>query len=184
MRDFLDTLGAHQLVVDQLRAVLAVQLDPAVTMLQEALLEDNKVLLCGNGGSACDASHLAAELVVRFVKDRKAYPAISLSSDPAIVTAGANDFGYQHVFARQVEAYGRTRDVLVAFSTSGKSRNVLEAIGRAKLCGMRTLGISGALQLNCDVDIAIPSTSTARIQEATLLVVHMIIEHLEERLPP
>lgn len=183
MRDFLPSIAAHELALANLKAVLAYQLDPAVTMLQVALVEGQKILLCGNGGSAMDASHMAAELVVRFVNDRKAYAAISLCADSAVMTAAGNDYGYDKIFSRQVEALGEARDVLVAFSTSGKSRNVREAVLRAGLQGMSTLGISGANGLGCDVDIAIPSTNTARIQELSLLVLHLIIESLEERLP-
>lgn len=179
----LKTLASHQHLIERTAAVLSAQLDPAVTMLTLALSEGHKILTCGNGGSAADASHLAAELVVRFVNDRKAYPAIALASDAAILTACANDYGYHRVFARQVEAHGESGDVLIAFSTSGTSRNVLEAIVAAKFRGMPTLGISGECGMGCDVDIAIPSTITARIQEASILIAHLLVEGLEERLP-
>ncbi len=179
----MDELSDHTALTAELSAILASQWDPAVTMLEHCLREHHKVLLCGNGGSAAEASHIAAELVGRFYLDRKAYPAIALSSDPAIMTAVTNDYGYVYAFARQVEAYGEAGDVLIALSTSGRSRNVLEAIARAKQMGMRTLGISGSNQLQCDVDIAIPSTVTARIQELSLLCGHLIINGLEERLP-
>ncbi len=181
--DWIRSLDDHLDVCAHLVAVLQSQWDPAVTMLATALFEGHKVLLCGNGGSATDASHLAAELVGRFYLDRRAYPAIALSSDPAIVTAISNDYGYHKVFARQVEAYGTPGDVLIALSTSGKSKNVLEAILSAKHRGMPTLGISGRVGLGCDVDIAIPSTITARVQELTILAGHLLIEGLEERLP-
>lgn len=177
-------IADHQNLVQNAMRVLESQLDPAVSMLAFALVEGHKILTCGNGGSAGDASHLATELVVRYVKDRKAYAAIALSADSGVITAAANDHGYHTVFSRQVEALGQPGDVLVAFSTSGRSRNVLEAIARAKLAGLGTLGICGAHPLACDVDICIPSTNTARIQEVTLLTVHLIVETLEERLPP
>lgn len=183
IRDWEASLLDHADTVHRLGGVLASQLDPAVSMLEFALKAGNKILLCGNGGSASDAMHLAAELVVRFVNDRKAYPAIALVADPAILTACGNDYGYQRIFSRQIEAYGEAGDVLIAFSTSAKSKNVLEAVARAKFQGMPTLGVSGKTGLGCDVDIAIPSTVTARIQEATILVGHLIIEGLEERLP-
>jgi D-sedoheptulose 7-phosphate isomerase len=183
MRDWMRGLADHRFALEHLTNVLASTWDPAVTMLELALKEGHKILFCGNGGSACDASHLAAELVVRFVNERKAYPAISLTADTAIITAAGNDYAFAQVFARQVKAYGEAGDVLVALSTSGKSRNVLEAIIAAKFLGMPTLGISGVNTLGCDVDIAIPSTNTARIQELTILCGHLIIEGLEERLP-
>jgi D-sedoheptulose 7-phosphate isomerase len=181
--EWLQSIADHARTVQGLLAVLEAQRDPAVTMLTTALFEGKKILFCGNGGSACDAMHLAAELVGRFYLDRRAYPAIALVADSAILTALGNDYGFDKIFARQVHACGEPGDVLVALSTSGKSKNVLEAIVAAKFLGLRTLGISGATQLGCDVDIAIPSTNTARIQEATILVGHLLIEGLEERLP-
>lgn len=183
MRPWLEGLAEHGRIWQQLGHVLASTFDPAVTMLEIALKGGHKILFCGNGGSSCDASHLAAELVVRFVNERKAYPAISLAADTAILTAAGNDYNFAQVFARQVKAYGQAGDVLVALSTSGRSKNVLEAIIAAKFLGMPTLGISGVNNLGCDVDIAIPSTNTARIQEMTILCGHLIIEGLEERLP-
>ena len=181
--DWIHSIDAHLDVAAQLVAVLQSQWDPAVTMLATALFEGHKILLCGNGGSACDAMHIGAELVGRFFLDRKAYPAIALVADPAILTALGNDYTFEKIFARQVHAYGEPGDVLIALSTSGKSKNVLEAIVAAKYLGLRTLGISGPRTLACDVDIAIPSTNTARIQEMTILVGHLLIEGLEERLP-
>ena len=166
-----------------LYGVLDAVFDPAVTMLAQALVADQKILFCGNGGSASDAMHIAAELVVRFVGDRRAYPAVALTADSATLTAAGNDYGYERVFQRQVEALGRPGDVLVALSTSGKSRNVLEAIITAKHRGLKTLGLSGQKPLGCDVDIAVPSSVTARIQEAHILIGHLLIEGLEERLP-
>jgi D-sedoheptulose 7-phosphate isomerase len=182
-RDYLDSIADHQSAIAGLLNVLASALDPAITMLEVALSAGGKVLLCGNGGSACDAQHLAAELVGRFYLDRPAYPAIALVSDAATVTAISNDYGYAKVFSRQVEAFGRSGDALIALSTSGRSKNVLEAIAAAKRLGVGTIGISGRQQLSCDVDIAVPSTNTARIQEATILCGHLIIEGLEARLP-
>jgi D-sedoheptulose 7-phosphate isomerase len=176
-------LDRHLDIVARLVGHLEHAFDPAATMLAEALVADQKILFCGNGGSACDAMHLAAELVVRFRNDRKAYAAIALSADSAIVTAGGNDYGYDRVFARQVEAYGRPNDVLVALSTSGKSRNVLEAILTARHRGLKTIGLSGKRAMGCDVDIQVPSEETARIQEAHILIGHLLIEELEERLP-
>ena len=171
------------MVLANLDTVLHALYDPAVTMLATAIATGHKVLFCGNGGSACDAMHLAAELVVRFVADRKAYPAIALTADGAILTAGGNDYGYERVFSRQVEAYGQPGDVLVALSTSGKSKNVLEAILTAKHMGLGTLGLCGRAPMSCDVDLCIPSNVTARVQEMHILVGHILIEGLEEMLP-
>jgi D-sedoheptulose 7-phosphate isomerase len=181
--EWIQSIADHQNAVQNTIKVLQSQLDPAVTSLATALFEGHKILLCGNGGSACDAMHLAAELVGRFFLDRRPYPAIALVADSAILTALGNDYNFEKIFARQVHAYGEPGDVLVALSTSGRSKNVLEAIVAAKFLGLRTLGISGINALGCDVDIAIPSNNTARIQEATILVGHLLIEGLEERLP-
>lgn len=183
MREWEHAFRTHIDVAMMLGAVLDSQLDPAVTMLALALTGGNKILLCGNGGSACDAMHLAAELVVRYVADRKAYPALALTADSAVLTACGNDYGYERIFARQVQALGEAGDVLIAFSTSSASKNILEAIRTAKFQGMPTLGICGKKPLGCDVDICIPSTTTARIQELSILCGHLIIEQLEERLP-
>lgn len=167
-----------QALLDPLYTELELSFAPATALLAGVLKEGGKVLTCGNGGSATQASHLAAELVVRFQTDRPAWSAIALN-DPAVLTAAGNDYGYDRVFSRQVEALGRPGDVLVALSTSGSSKNVLEAIATARHRGLRTLGISGKTGLNCDVDMRIPSTSTARIQECTLLLIHLLCEQLD-----
>lgn len=177
------SIDQHLATLHKLSAVLHFALDPAVDMVAHALVAGHKVLLCGNGGSACDAGHIAAEFVVRFLTDRKAYPAIALT-DSVIITATANDYAFERIFARQVEAYGQAGDVLIALSTSGKSRNVLEAIATAKRMGIGTIGLSGVHALNCDVDIAVPSVITARIQEMHILCGHLLVEELEARLPP
>jgi D-sedoheptulose 7-phosphate isomerase len=174
--ELIEALGA-------LTAELASQEDPAVTMLAETLVGGGKILFAGNGGSAAMANHLAAELVVRFLLDRRPYQAISLAADNAVLTAIGNDYGYQNLFARQVEALGRPGDTLVSLSTSGKSPNILHGIMTAKHLGLRTLGLSGAHPMNCDVDIRIQSSTTARIQELHLFVGHLLIEELEKRLP-
>lgn len=183
MRDWTHSFEDHRTLQLRFAGQLAVFMEPAVSLLAHALVEGRKILICGNGGSACDAQHLAAEFVVRFVNDRRPWPAIALT-DPAILTACGNDYGYECVFKRQVEAYGIAGDVLIAISTSGKSRNVLEAIAIAKARGLGTLGLSGINPLGCDVDIAVPSSTTARIQEMHLLCSHLIVEELERRLPP
>lgn len=176
-------LHNHRTLLLGLESLLAVQLDPAISLLSYALAEGHKILFCGNGGSACDSMHLSTELVVRFAADRKAYPAIALSADSAVLTACGNDYGFTRIFSRQVRAHGQPGDVLVAISTSGKSANVLEAIAVAKSMGLGTLGLSGATRLNCDVDIAVPGTDTARLQEMHILVGHLLIDGIERRLP-
>lgn len=184
MPEWVKSFDEHLETVAKLDQVLALHLEPAVVMILEALLAGRKVLMCGNGGSCADASHFAAELSVRFETDRRALAAIALT-DQAALTACANDYGYDHIFSRQVEAIGVAGDVLVAISTSGKSANVNEAVRRAKHLGLGTVGLSGArgIVAGADVDISVPSTSTARIQEAHALVIHLLCEELDRRLP-
>ena len=175
----------HGLLLLELKNILDLHYDPAVSMMLNALAGGNKILTCGNGGSAMQAQHMAAEFVVRFQTDRRALPCIALSADSAILTACGNDYGYNRVFSRQVEAYGKPGDCLVVFSTSGKSPNVNEAIRSARGQGLTTLGISGwkGLIAGPDVDIVVPSTSTARIQEMHLLLVHLLLEGIDARVP-
>lgn len=146
-----------------------------------------KLMVCGNGGSAADAQHFAAEFVNRFRHDRKALPAMALSTDTSTLTSIANDFSYDDVFARQVEAHGRPGDVLIALSTSGMSRNVLAALGAARQQGVVTIGFTGRVGADlmrplCDVLLAVPSTETARIQECHGFVLHVIARRVEEDL--
>jgi len=175
----------HRSVLLDTELMLGLQLEPAVQTIMRTLAEGCKILVCGNGGSAAQASHLAGELAVRFINDRRALPAVSLAADAVTLTAAGNDYGYDRVFSRQVEAIGRPGDVLVAFSTSGTSKNVNEALATSNRLGMRTLGISGrkGFIAHCDVDLIVPSSSTARIQEMHLLIVHLLLTNIEKQLP-
>lgn len=184
MREWTSRLTEHGVVVQNLVTVLASQLDPAVTMLSIALAEGHRVLLCGNGQSMAAAQGIACQLIGRFNLDRRAFPALVLGADSVALTAIATDRGTSRIFARQVEAYGESGDVLLALSTAAHPTSVQEAILVAKHRGMPTLGVSGREGLNCDVDICIPSTNTARVQELTVLVGHLLIEGLEGVLPP
>lgn len=145
-----------------------------------------KVLFCGNGGSAADAQHLAAELSGRFYTDRPPLYAEALHVNSSFVTAVANDYGYEDVFARMTEAAGRPGDVLAAFSTSGNSPNILKAIEKAKSRGMAVVGFTGATGGNmaglCDILLNVPSTDTPRIQESHILLGHIICEIVEREL--
>ncbi|SUP40309.1 D-sedoheptulose 7-phosphate isomerase [Veillonella criceti] len=149
-----------------------------------ALAAGNKVFFCGNGGSAADAQHLAAELIGRFQKERRSLASIALTTDTSILTAVANDYGYDEVFARQVEGLGRSGDVLIGISTSGNSANVVKAALKARDTGMHTIAFTGEgggkLNEICDITLAIPSKVTARIQEMHILVGHIICELVEE----
>lgn len=144
----------------------------------------NKTLFAGNGGSAADAQHLAAEFVSRFYFDRPGLSAISLSSDPSVVTAIGNDYGYENLFARQVEAHGREGDILFAISTSGKSPNILKAVEKAKSKGLRTVALTsekGAdMALMCHHAIMVPSAITPKIQECHITIGHAICAGVEE----
>lgn len=147
------------------------------------LARGRTVFLCGNGGSAAEAQHLATELVVRFVRDRRALPAVALTADGPLVTAAGNDLGFERIFARQIEALGRRGDLLVALTTSGRSRNVIAAVRAARARGMHVMGLTGrdgrSFARLCDVALAVPSRTVARIQEAHLLVGHLCCERAE-----
>lgn len=185
MRDFRAALSEHTGVISHLTELLSVLFEPAVSLLANAVLSGGKILICGNGGSAGDAQHLAAELVVRYRTDRNPIAAISLVGDVSTLSACANDYGYETVFSRQVAALGRPGDLLVAISTSGNSKNVVEAVHAAKALGLGTLGLSGmkGMSASCDVDLNVPSINTARIQEAHILIIHALVEELERRIP-
>jgi D-sedoheptulose 7-phosphate isomerase len=150
-----------------------------------ALLGGGKVLWCGNGGSAADCQHLAAEMVGRFRRERRGLPSIALTTDSSILTAVANDYGYQCVFSRQVEALARPGDVLVGISTSGSSQNVVMALEQGRSMGVTTVALTGAgggkLGVIADHTLAVPSTETARIQEAHILIGHMLCDWVELR---
>jgi D-sedoheptulose 7-phosphate isomerase len=151
-----------------------------------SLRNGGKVLLCGNGGSAADSQHIAAELIGRFQKDRKSLPAIALTTDTSILTSLANDYGYDIVFSRQVEGLGRKGDVLIGLSTSGASPNVIKAVEQAKKMGLVTIAMAGkdggTLAKIADIAIVVPSNKTARVQEAHIALAHAICEVVEEEL--
>lgn len=174
---------------EALRAVLSRvagnshDLERAATIIIEALASDHHVLVCGNGGSAAEAQHLAAELVGRFRREREPWPVLALTADMAVLTAVANDYGYDTVFERQVAAFGRRGDVLVGISTSGESMNVVNAACLARDRGMSVIALTGyeptQLGLIADVAIAVPATETALIQEVHSVLVHLICDIVE-----
>jgi D-sedoheptulose 7-phosphate isomerase len=179
---FTETIATHERVRrESAPAVLA-----AVAAVVSALKAGGKVLLCGNGGSAADAQHAAAELVGRFTTERRAWPAIALTTDTSILTAVSNDYGYERAFARQVEAHGRPGDVLIAISTSGAARGVLAAVATARAGGLTTVGLTGcdggALGRCVDVHVNVPSPSTARAQEAHMTILHVLCDLVEQEL--
>jgi len=157
----------------------------AVTVVRDALKNDNKILFCGNGGSAADSQHLATEFTIRLNHDikRKGLPAIALTTDTSALTAGSNDLGFENTFARLVEALGRDGDVLVAISTSGNSENILRAADKARENDIYVIGFlgkdGGKLKQRCDLPIIVPSDNTQRIQEGHITIGHIIAELVE-----
>ncbi|MFA5330125.1 MAG: D-sedoheptulose 7-phosphate isomerase [Prolixibacteraceae bacterium] len=156
----------------------------AIEMLANAFRQGNKVLFCGNGGSAADAQHLAAELSGRFYLDRPSLPAEACHVNSSFLTAVANDYGYEKAYARYVSGVGKKNDVLVAISTSGNSENIVQALEQAKNIGMLTIGFTGLsggkMKDMVDILLNVPSTDTPRIQEAHILIGHIICEQVEK----
>jgi len=162
--------------------------EAACDVFAEALRAGRKVLACGNGGSAADSGHFTTELLCRFIKDRASLPAISLAQDGGFLTATGNDYGFDFVFSRQVEGLGQAGDVLVGITTSGNSRNVLEALRVAKTKGLRTITLlgkdGGAARGLAECEFIVPGLETARIQEAHKVLIHAFCAGIEARLFP
>jgi D-sedoheptulose 7-phosphate isomerase len=175
--EFARELNASAAALQTLQ-LLAPQLARASATVARCLLSGHKLLTCGNGGSAGDASHLATEIVVRFQDDRPAYPAISLCDSGSTLTAASNDYGFEHVFERQVRAFGQKGDVLVAFSTSGNSPSVVNAINVARELGLTTISFlgkgGGACRGKADIELLGASERTARVQEGHLVLYHAL----------
>jgi D-sedoheptulose 7-phosphate isomerase len=163
-------------------------LEAMARLVARTLARGRTVFFCGNGGSAAEAQHFAAELVGRFLRDRAALPAVALTTDTSTLTAVANDYGFERIFARQVEALGRPGDLLVALTTSGSSRNMIAAVAAARGRGMAVAGLTGLagarFARRCDVALVVRSRSTPRIQEAHLLVGHLLCGRAEELAAP
>mgnify|MGYP001263644360 CR=1 FL=1 len=175
MKPFLSALAQHQAVMEQLSNING-DIEAVGELLLDTIKQGGKILLCGNGGSAADCQHIAAEFVVRYEKNRKALAAIALTTDTSILTASANDFSFDSVFSRQVEALGNANDCLIAISTSGRSSNVIAAVKSAITKNMKVVGMSGSedseLSQLATLTIKVPSTITARIQEAHIVIGH------------
>ncbi|MDB5029741.1 D-sedoheptulose 7-phosphate isomerase [Mucilaginibacter sp.] len=180
----IEELKDHQNIIQKVIDTLAPDIEKACDMITTAIKNGNKVLVAGNGGSAADAQHIAAELSGRFVKDRKALPGIALTTDTSALTSIANDYGYEYVFSRQLEALAQPGDLFIGISTSGNSQGVLNAFKTAKAINCNTLGLSGrdGGQMNglCDLNIIIPSTITARIQEMHILIGHILCKAVDD----
>jgi D-sedoheptulose 7-phosphate isomerase len=162
------------------------QIAQALALVRETVARGGTLLFCGNGGSAADAQHMATEYVVRYMRTRRAYPAIALTTDSSLLTAAGNDFGFDQVFARQVEALGKPGDLLIIHSTSGNSPNVLLAAEAARAKGIPVLALSakdgGALRGKADLCLVVPTTRTDRAQEIHLCIQHAICDAIEETL--
>jgi len=176
----------HLMVIECVSKLYLEQISDIATQMAQALLNRGTIFWCGNGGSAADSQHLAAELVGRFNKDRRALRSIALTTDTSVLTCIANDYSYEDVFSRQLEALAGDSDILVAFSTSGDSDNILRALKVAKQLGLKTFTFlgndGGQAKALADLAIIIPSYSTVRIQEAHILIGHIICDIIEKEL--
>jgi len=178
-----NSLQEHLETIQQLLQSSLPKIEESGRLICEALTSGKKILLCGNGGSAADAQHIAAELVGYYENQRRSWPAIALTTDTSALTAVSNDLGFEQVFARQVAGLAQAGDVLIAISTSGKSKNVLRAVEQAKELGCATIALTGAsaeaLSM-CDVVVTVPGTRTSRIQEAHITIGHLWCEMVDQ----
>ncbi|MEI7841167.1 MAG: D-sedoheptulose 7-phosphate isomerase [Methylococcaceae bacterium] len=185
MKTFNEELNQH-IAVMKLAERCSESIETAAKLLMETFARGNKILLCGNGGSAADAQHIAAEFVVRYEKKRRALPAIALTTDTSILTAHANDFDFDSVFARQIEALGNAGDTLIAISTSGNSKNIIQAAQIARAKNLNVIALTGetggALIDVANLTITVPSNVTARIQETHILIGHYWCGVVEDNL--
>ncbi len=179
-----DSLQEHLETLQSLLRSNINDIEQSGQMICDVLVAGRKILLCGNGGSAADAQHIAAELVGCYEKQRRSWPAIALTTDTSALTAVSNDLGYEQVFARQLAGLAQAGDILIAISTSGRSKNVLKAVERAGELGCRTIALTGAssdpLGSMCDFTVAVPSSRTSRIQEAHITIGHLWCEMVDQ----
>lgn len=189
MNPLLQTIADnHRAAVDGFLANEHAALEALAGACTEAIQANKKLIFCGNGGSACDAMHITGEFVGRFVEDRRALPAIALSADTGIITAIANDYAYEQIFSRQIEALGQPGDVLIALSTSGKSPSVVKALEVARKNGLRTALFTGEKGRDApaisEFTLMVPSLITAHVQEATMVGLHALATLIEAKLFP
>ena len=177
---------SHREVMEALERELTPRMIQVAELLVEAFRNGKKLLVMGNGGSAADAQHLAGEIVGRFRLERPGLPAIALNTDTSILTAVGNDYGYEAIFRRQVEAHGQEGDVVIGISTSGSSPNVLSALRLAREKGCRTVGLlgkdGGSIKGLVDIDLTVPGHDTPRIQEGHITIIHILCELVEQAL--
>ncbi len=183
---FTDALHELATTAQRVAAELGPEMDRALEMVQAAVARRGTLFFCGNGGSAADAQHMATEYVVRYMRDRQAYPAIALTTDTSLITAAGNDIGFENVFSRQIEALARPGDLLIIHSTSGNSPNVLRAAEAARARGIPVLAFSardgGALRGLADHSVVVPTMRTDRAQELHLCLEHVICDLVEQSL--
>ena len=177
-----DSIQTKKLVSEQLTE----HIQKSAELIINSLKNGNKLLICGNGGSAADSQHFAAELCGRFEMDRKTLPAIALTTNTSIITAIGNDYGFDTIFEKQVEAYGKPGDVFFGITTSGNSPNIITALEKAKSLGMKTISLlgkdGGKLKDKADVDLTVPCQNTARTQESHIMIIHIICKLVEDAL--
>lgn len=182
---FAESIAVKEVAGEQLAESIAA----AGRLLSDALLDDGKILSCGNGGSAADAQHFSSELLNRFERERPGLPALALTTDSSTLTSISNDYSYEEIFSKQVRALGKSQDVLLAISTSGNSENVIRAVAAAHEREMRVVALTGCdggrmadLFSEDDVEIRVPATRTARIQEVHLVVIHCLCDLIDTTL--
>ncbi|MCH8098885.1 MAG: phosphoheptose isomerase [Proteobacteria bacterium] len=182
---FAESIAVKEVAGEQLAESIAA----AGRLLSDALLDDGKILSCGNGGSAADAQHFSSELLNRFERERPGLPALALTTDSSTLTSISNDYSYAEIFSKQVRALGKSQDVLLAISTSGNSENVIRAVAAAHERGMRVVALTGCdggrmadIFSEDDVEIRVPATRTARIQEVHLVVIHCLCDLIDTTL--
>jgi len=182
---FLSHLAEHQALCQDLQG-LEKDVHRAIDLMATSVRQGGKIMLCGNGGSASDSQHIAAEFIGRFTRDRDPIPALALTTDTSVLTCVANDYAFDQIFARQVQGLGRQGDVLVAISTSGQSANVIQAVSMAKSMDILVVGLlgrdGGALASLCHVPLIVPHSQTARIQEMHILIGHIFCHGVETQL--
>jgi len=178
-------INAHIIVAEQMHS-LTDDIAKISSLCVDSIRSGGKILVFGNGGSAADAQHIAAELVGRYKSERKGLPAVALTTDTSALTSIGNDFGYEQIFQRQVEALAKPEDVVIGISTSGNSLNVISALNLSKKIGCKTIGLSGNdggdMNKICDVNIVVPASDTPRIQEMHILIGHTLCQLIEQSL--
>jgi len=186
MKDIIDhEINAHIIVAEQMHS-LTDDIVKISSLCIDSIKSGGKILIFGNGGSAADAQHIAAELVGRYKSERKGLPAVALTTDTSALTSIGNDFGYDQIFQRQIEALAKPEDIVIGISTSGNSSNVISALKLSKKIGCKTIGLSGNdggdMNKICDVNILVPASDTPRIQEMHILIGHTLCQLIEQSL--